>query len=194
MNGFDILELNNNLSKALENVGINIDKRIFNVNTKNAAIQYFGKDFLLKRYFRIEAGEKIAIHEKFLLPEELQDKGISKIVLKEFYKQYKNCGIDKILLRANDKVGGWAWARYGFCIDKNEIENFLIQIPEKQRIKMKDIVNNFYKDKKNKNKQFPMNLLTLSEFKNCFANTNWYGELNFNNLQQIKTFENYLNQ
>ena len=72
------------------------------------------------------------MHTQFEFGKNYQNKGYSKKISKELLKQYENCGISKILLHADKTTGGWAWARYGFCVNKDEIENFLIQISDAQ--------------------------------------------------------------
>ena len=123
----------------------------------------------------------------------MQDKGISRIVLKEFYEQYKNSGVGKIKLHANKDIGGWAWARYGFCVsNKEEITDFItIQASPKNQKGMLDIVEMFYKDHDDKT-PFPMNLIAKPEYKKNLMGASWWGEIDLTNAEQTKVFENYL--
>ena len=48
-----------------------------------------------------------------------QGGGFAKDMFKAMYKQYKNAKIPFISVHANIDVGGYTWARLGFCVDKS---------------------------------------------------------------------------
>lgn len=195
--GFDVLTLNQYIMELSKKYQMNITKRILDVDNEYGIINYWGDKITLERIFRIEDGHKIAIHHYFELSEDLQDKGIGALILKQYYEQYKNCNIDIIKLRADKGVGGWAWARYGFSVsNRSEVDNWLMSVSEKAKKtgvydEIKKIVDDFYVDKKD-NTPFPMNLLAKPEYKKICLGTDWYGELELSNKRQTKIFENYL--
>lgn len=63
--------------------------------------------------------EKSVYHERFALPNSIQEGGIAGKVLKESLQEYDKMGVQRIDLHANISVGGYAWASYGFEFDKN---------------------------------------------------------------------------
>lgn len=63
--------------------------------------------------------EKSVYHERFALPNSVQEGGVAGKVLKESLAEYDAMGVERIDLHANISVGGYAWASYGFEFDKN---------------------------------------------------------------------------
>lgn len=53
-------------------------------------------DFLIERVLLMRNNLRIAIHQLFILPEALQGRGLAKIILCSFYRQYQSSGIDQI--------------------------------------------------------------------------------------------------
>lgn len=79
--------------------------------------------FMVKTFRTDESGMKIADHEKIQIPLGAQSTGINKKIFRDSLELYKSEEIDKITLRANVDVGGYAWFRYGFVpVDNKQIE------------------------------------------------------------------------
>ena len=76
----------------------------------------------MPRFFRFEkiSGKEVSVvdHKLFVLPEDLQGKGISKTLMSEMVSLYKSCGINCVYIHANIDVGGYCWARYGAIAEK----------------------------------------------------------------------------
>ncbi|MBR4265689.1 MAG: hypothetical protein IKQ46_06505 [Bacteroidales bacterium] len=186
------------MNKIFEEFGIQIKKKDFRVKSKEATILFEGEQnkIDLSRYFFYRDGEKIVNHTRFKLIGNLQQKDISKLITKAFYKQYKNCGIKKIELHADDKIGGWAWARYGFSISSKEEVKKLVSLNASPKNKplMEAIIDDYYKNEaKNDNAPFPMNKLAEHpEFKEDIISFDWWGFLDLTDKKQVKVFENYL--
>lgn len=71
--------------------------------------------------------EKSVYHERFSLPNSVQEGGVAGKVLKESLTEYDAMGIQRMDLHANISVGGYAWASYGFEFDKNHHDESSIE-------------------------------------------------------------------
>jgi hypothetical protein len=83
--------------------------------------------------------EKSVYHERFALPNSVQEGGVAGKVLKESLSEYDTMGIERIDLHANISVGGYAWASYGFEFnkaqhDEKSIENLAEHFSDKLEI------------------------------------------------------------
>lgn len=130
--GFDVLTFDSRFESIMDkhNVMLNV-KELRRVNDKNVSLRYKGytekgEAVELIRYFRVEEinGERrpVVKHELFMLPEDLQGKGISKALFRELIYQYENAGIQKAYIYANITQGALAWARYGALAEKSDIK------------------------------------------------------------------------
>lgn len=61
-----------------------------------------------------EAGEPIAYHAEFTLPEDMQQKGLGMDFLDRSESLYESLGVKEIRLHANSSVGRYAWPKAGF--------------------------------------------------------------------------------
>jgi len=74
----------------------------------------------LERDFDIT--QKMAIHDYFKVSK--TGGGFSKKILKSSIDLYEEVGIKSVVLQANIDVGGYAWARYGFLMDKDNWNSY----------------------------------------------------------------------
>jgi hypothetical protein len=150
-----------------------------------------GKDFNMSRTFY---KDKSLIHNYFELHKDIQGGGISKVIFRDFYKQYQNGNFNKIEVGANIDVGGYTWGRYGFECELEQV-SYLI----KSRFQNNEILHNKYLDIfdnwiiNNPTKDyFPMNLLCNKETQQYMLNSHWDGVLDLNDKVQREVFEDYL--
>lgn len=210
--GADILRIDDELVKGAKKLGFDFnDKKLTfeEGDGKGVYIKYNGdKCKIERRVFVDRDGDKIAEHIKFDLSGDTdkeghplyQGKGYSKTVLSAFYNQYKKIGVDEIQTLANEDVGSWCWARYGFCTyDKYNVMHLLDSVERLAKAKglfevMVDIVNKFYESPNvTINTPFPMNLLTKDlRFKDILLGKSWDGFLALDDAKQVEIFENYM--
>ena len=151
---------------------------------------------LIERSFdRVKGGIAVS-HDNFVLEERLENKGISKVVLGEFYKQYRKMGVNTISLHADLDIGGYAWGKYGFSLTDgySGVENVISLSDASSLTKKlaKGLLDEYYKDK-DKSAPFPMSIFAYTKWgKDLLLNSDWYGFLNLNNKKAIETFERYL--
>ncbi len=70
----------------------------------------------MDRLFRFPRGGEPSVHHQlFELDPQLQGKGVAKELLANSVELYEQAGISKVTLFAALDVGGYAWAKYGFC-------------------------------------------------------------------------------
>lgn len=156
-----------------------------------------GRGFQLNRYFYKEPdGLSVCEHEYFELDDALQGKGLSKKLFNALYEQYKAVGVQKLTVHANLNVGGYTWARYGFCADSRSVAEKAIayhatKYPEKFEAASK-IIDDYYTNNNLSNrKPFPMNLLG-KKYKNLLIGGDWNGFLDFRDKKQLAVWEEYL--
>ena len=183
--GADILQLDNELTIGAQKIGITFNSRKLTFEDNMVTIEYEAPNGLcsISRKIFTENGEIKAEHTFFELSDAqdsngeylYQGKGYSKTVMSAFYKQYKKIGVSEIEIGANLEIGGWCWAKYGFCLyNKSAIMNWLSKTERYARIKgvyeeMEDIINNFYKSPNTIDTPFPMNLLAKEKYKDILV-------------------------
>lgn len=191
---FDLFTLNNDLENMCKANGITINYRDITIKENRFSIEYYGDNgFVLDRTFTKKDGVYEVHHNMFVIDKELQGKGISKSVFRALYKQYKNAGVDKMVVQANIDVGGYTWARYGFLADdKYEVIRGLgSKMTDKLKKEVVSFVESYYKGKDDY-EPFPMNILAEKFGKPSLLGGSWYGHLDLRSEVQRKIFEKYL--
>ncbi len=200
--GFDVLAFDKVVEQVCDKNRILIKiKRIEDALDGKVALRYLGrlengKEFELSRYFRFEkiSGKNVPVvdHKLFVLPEELQGKGISKELMSAMVKQYKSCGIKRAYIHANIDVGGYCWAKYGAVAEKKEVEMIIENALNEHKIsiheyaKAKSVIEN-YKE------LVPMqNLANMSFGRNMLKGSSWQGYLDLSNEVQFEYLRDYL--
>lgn len=193
-NRLDIVRLDDNIQKIFAEQGITDIACTMRASLSGGVhLSWSGTGVELKRSFDIEDGKKVVEHELFELNKELQGNGISRKVFKALYEQYRITGVERIELFANIDIGGYAWARYGFCA-KNRSETInAIRFPSlttKQEKKIMDIINEHFN---NSNTHFPMNQIARLPYgKKALLGSRWEGVLDLTDARQRGVFERYL--
>lgn len=161
-------------------------------------LEYLGKsssggEVKLFRTFKKGKNGVEADHVSFKLPDELQGIGISKEVFRGLFAEYEDMHLSRINLTANATVGGYCWAKYGFCAKKSDILHIAEDICHRGKIssveydEVVSIANMVEGD------TMPMNLLAqLPYAKDMLKGENWIGHLNFSDREQVKYMKDYI--
>jgi GNAT superfamily N-acetyltransferase len=202
MKGFDVLSFDKCVEDMCDKNKISIKiKQLEDAFDGKVSLRYLGrlengKEFELSRYFRYEEiGDKripVVDHKLFVLPDELQGKGISKQLMSAMVEQYEKCGISKAYIHANIDVGGYCWAKYGAISDKGTVKTLIDNAFQNKDITLEEkslafTVMERYKD------SIPMQkLANLSFGKRMLKGSSWHGYLDFVNDVQKKHLHDYL--
>lgn len=174
------------------------DKQISFFKNGNATMTYNGVaegggKVEVVRDFRHTANGIEVNHSRFILPEELQGKGISKEIFRNLFAEYGDMRVARVNVKANADVGGYAWGKYGFCATQTEVKNLLQRAVSSARITREEydkaisIVNMSGKG------AFPMNLLANASFgERLLKGEHWQGFLDFADREQVKFMKEYV--
>jgi hypothetical protein len=202
--GFNYLELTRFLSEFAKEHDLQFDFIAAGASEQGFRMEWVAADnsvyaFLLDRVLVVRNEVKIAIHNLFTLPERLQGRGLAKVVLLGFYKQYQAASIQQIELMAGKFIGGYAWALYGFdAIDRQTVCDIIElgrarpDITHEESNLHLNVFNDFYKENPPES-PFPMRVLATSPGgKALLKGTNWRGVLDLQNELQRELFETYI--
>ena len=150
------------------------------------------EDVELNRVFFKEGNRIIVDHALFDLPEELQGKGISKAIFRSLFSEYENMGVDEVRVKANIDVGGYCWAKYGFCAKTSEIQD-LAKMRYDDKVITKEQYNIVTSRLKKMGDVTPMNYIASLDFgKEMLLGTHWNGFLRLNDLPQLNYLHDYV--
>lgn len=102
--------------------------------------------------------EKPQVHHNVLqIPPSIQSKRLARNFLKKSLEYYKQIDIRAISVMANIDIGGYAWAKYGFCTEQRHIDTLLRETGHRLFFPMKE---HFRKN------SLPVSLTSLDEIIN----------------------------
>lgn len=192
-NRMDIVWLNDQIQTIFAKHGINGLTCVVDAYSNGIAFRWSGGGVTLVRSFSVKNGVKVVDHDLFVLPKELQNKGLSKPLFKVLYEQYKIVGVQRMEVYANMDVGGYTWARYGFCAEERKTVDKAIQfrkLTTEQKEEIKTIVKSHFKSS---SEPFPMNKIAKLPYgKKALLGGSWKGVIDLTNASQRNVFENYL--
>lgn len=193
MGEFDLQEYGNEIEEALNKQGIKITDKAFAIRSKTAQILQRNSDgtTVIHRsiHYDPSTGQRNVSHRMLEINEELQGKGLSRELLKVMYKQYKKAGVKEIVLAANMEVGGYAWAKYGFHVPKDEIDLVTVSRNVKG---FKQITEKYFRENPTA-ESFPMRIIAdMPGGKEMLLGSDWGGFLDLTDRAAVQTFENYL--
>lgn len=149
------------------------------------------------RTFYKEKDELFVDHSFCLVPQSHQGKGLIKPVFKASLQQYVNMGVRKIIVHAGLGGGGYTWARHGFvAVNREEVQEILKEARKKLSIidlrPVEGIFKKYYFDHP-AGTDFPIVLWAgLPYMKDVLRGSDWWGELDLHNPEQIRNFSNYV--
>jgi len=166
--GFNIAELDSDLNNIISKHQIEAETFSKELLVYKDQVQIIlkgfhnGDAFELKRVF----SDKMVEHNLFLVPEEIQGKGFAKDILKTFYKQYQKSGIKNIEIYANIDVGGYAWGRYGFQAQIDDVATILQKYTRNygEFANEANLIFDTWLEQNPNATHFPMNLLADADF------------------------------
>lgn len=193
MGEFDLQEYGNEIEEALNKQGIKITDKVFALRSKTAQIMQISSDGTTAIHRGIHydpsTGQRNVSHQILKIKEELQGKGLSRELLKVMYKQYKKAGVKEIVLTANMEVGGYAWAKYGFHVPKDEIDLVTVSRNVKG---FQQITDKYFRENPTA-ESFPMRIIAdMPGGKEMLLGSDWDGFLDLTDRAAVQTFENYL--
>lgn len=198
-NQLDIVKLDNDIRSLMTRFGYNdfdISGRMQADANGNVLAEWsdWNNTFKLTRKLFIDSeGRKVVDHHLFELDKALQGKGISKRIFQSLYEQYKATGIERMEVFANIDVGGYTWARYGFCVKSRDEVISAIRfsaLTAKQEKRIMAIVDEHFETS---NEPFPMNKIAKLPYgKRALLGQCWDGFLDLTNAKQRSVFESYL--
>lgn len=196
MKGFNIAQFDKEFEQLCDQNKIRIKEKQLSVfKNGNTEFVYRGEaegcefgDVELRRSFRkLRNGRIIVNHDLFILPDELQGKGIGKSVMRSLYGQYRKCNVNEIHLLANKNIGGYAWARYGFSLDYEDALYVVRSNPSAT-----ELVKQYYA-LHNKPDLIPMRIVADQPYgKELLLGRSWDGVLDLDNKTERKYFESYI--
>jgi len=194
-NRIDIVTLNSEIQSILAKHGVTDVLCVMKATSAgNIRLNWASDDFEMVRSFDTDSkGIRTVDHELFTLSKNLQGKGISKQIFRALYKQYKAVGVQRMEVFANIDVGGYTWARYGFCVADRDTALSAIKISrltQKQEARIVAIIEEHFSKS---SAPFPMNKIARLPYgKKALLGPLWDGILDLTDLTQRRTFESYL--
>jgi hypothetical protein len=202
MKGFNLPEFDKDLQNTIKSYDPNMtikQKTLTFYDHKNEYVLHYyglidGENFLLTRLFK---KNNVVEHELFALPKSAQNKGLSKAIFRDLYKQYQNAGVKKIEVHANIDVGGYTWGKYGFTANKNEYSFLISHANSQQKAGLiSDADNRNFQQwlRGYKDKDIPIYEVAYGKKygKDLLLGSDWEGYINFSNAKTKKIFEDYL--
>lgn len=193
MGDFNIEQLDNDINGLCKKYGIQIKTKELTSYFGEHKIEYVGENnFRLTRSFL----NKIAYHDTFTLPEEVQGKGFAKELFRSLYTQYQNAGIEEIQIVANMDIGGYAWAKYGFKAKADRYDDLMSwgKFLKEDKILSKTEFLDFENwITSYKNQDIPMRELVDKKYgKKLLLGSTWKGFINLTDEKQREILEKYL--
>lgn len=194
-NRLDVVRLNDDVQGVFAKYGV--EEMSLTISEANGALKLTWRGdggIALRRVFYIdEQGRKVVDHDLFTLPKEFQGKGISKRIFRALYEQYKVAGVQRLEVFANIDVGGYTWARYGFCAKSHRDAIWAIQssaLTSRQEKRIMEMIDEHFASSSG---PFPMNKIARLPYgKKALLGSNWEGILDLTDPRQRRVFEAYL--
>ena len=205
---FNLLRLLQVIEEILTRVtSLPIHRKIYYNTTTGELLIDFRNEFtteeqavVFQRTFYKETTHIIVSHDYFVLPSTHQRQGLAQPVFQESLQQYINVDVFKILVHAGLSGGGYTWAKHGFTItNRSEVDDILAaarkQLFPAQIEAIEKVYNHYYNnpDPVFHHKAFPVVLWANIPFmKPVLMGSDWHGELNLKNEEQLTNFTNYV--
>lgn len=202
MRGFDLLKFDKDVEIILDVNGIRIEDCSISRDQDDGSmvLYYFGTSeaggqFEMRRKFFERNGKIVVKHDLLEIPEELQDKGIARMLFRPMLQQYLAMGADEIELVANMDIGGYAWARYGFST-RNFYKAYDMLAFSEASNEVQELARKYlesYYSAIPKETPFPMRLLAAQPYgKELLLNTFWDGYMNLKDRKQVAYIKHYI--
>jgi hypothetical protein len=169
-------------------------------------IRYYSNNYkdpksglLFSRTFIKEASELLVIHDYLVLPEVSRGKKIGKKVLAACLQQYLNMSVSKIRVHAGLEDGGYVWAKAGFkAVSKAEVTLILKKAKQQLKTDEYQIVKAWYDDYYNNDPTgTAFNIedwALLGYMQKILKNSDWHGEIDLTNHEELTNFKHYVSR
>ena len=200
MRGFDIMRFDRSFESLCDRYEINLSKKVCLIDSDTSKVRYVGQapsggKVNLEREFVRGANGIEVNHSHLIIPDELQGKGISKEIFRYLFREYGDMGVSRINVTANMSVGGYCWARYGFCAEKSEAISVVGQALAASRITKEEYTEALSIINGHNGSAFPMNYLANLPYGKRMLNdptVEWNGFLDMKNRAQVRFMKDYV--
>lgn len=199
LRGFNLVKFDSFVENICDEWKLKIEKKSVVLTRDNdvsfsyTAYGENGDFFSLVRRFIMQDGKRVVIHSNFVLPEKMQGQGISKSLFRELFKQYESMGVNEVQLYANMDVGGYAWGKYGFCGDKEDVLDILKDAYEERHVINKNRYNELIIAVNKKGEKIPMNIIANEDDgKKILLGQSWIGKFDMSDKKQLEYLKDYV--
>lgn len=200
MSGFNVVEFDKQWEQIMDEYHVLIKtKELSGMN--NATLRYVGltesgEEVELSRTFKFEKidGKRVPVvyHNLFVLPEELQAKGISKRTFRNLISQYEQIGVSRAYIHAAVTKGAYVWGKYGAIAEKQDILLIVERALKKSRISQIefDEINSYLS---RFDEMIPMAPLSYAPYgKRLLLGESWYGYIDLADESELNYLHQYL--
>ena len=198
MKGFNLMRFDKSFESLCDRYEIKLASKDCYISKNMTELQYYGTTpsggqvKLEREFVRGKNGIEVN-HATFKLPDDLQGKGISKEVFRYLFREYGDMGVSRINVTANISVGGYCWARYGFCTDKAQAMSVVSESLARGNIIQSEYEEAISVIKMYGKNSFPMNLLAeLPYAKKMLKGLEWNGYLDMSDTAQVRFMKDYV--
>lgn len=200
MAGFDILRFDKHFEKIFDEYSVKFSAKELSDNHGIVKLRYKGSiengsEMEMTRLFRFETidGRNVPVvdHALFVLPDDIQGKGISKRVFAELIMQYEKAGISRAYVHANMDVGGYCWAKYGCYAEKKSVKETIDAALTNGKISAEEF-QNAMSYIEGYDSYVPMQGLAFKSYgKRLLMDSSWHGIIDLNDVTQMEYLKKY---
>lgn len=192
----DLEEFSQVVSDAYKKAGVELfeDEKVEIYIDRRGEGLYINDKRNLEFDIQFDAETKAMKIDLFIIDnEEMRGLGLSKSMFDALLPTYDKLGVEKIIVHAGDKNGGYTWARYGFRAKYREASSAINLIEDKTlQQKAESIFEKFYETHE-KSELFPMNMIAEKEWgRKALSGTKWWGEIDMLDATQRKNYVDYI--
>lgn len=202
MNGFDILGFDESFNGICESGGIEITRRSLLTSGDTAVLHYEGVGgkggmTMTRTFYHEKIGGRKSIevhHDTFILPEDLQGKGISKKVIRSLFEEYERMGVKRVSVDADLDAGGYVWAKFGFCCNRKSFVKSIAESAFDAKKITQDELDDILRYLSECRKDFvPMNYLASKKYGHRLLDgTSWPGYIDLDDQARMDYLHQYV--
>lgn len=206
MKNFNLTKVDKDITELASEAGIEMEtfKKTLKLGSNENYLQFMSDErnnegkpsFWVGVSMRKEGNVNIAEHEYYVVPDKVQGKGYAKKINKSLVSQYKNIGIDRVILDAGSSVGGYAWAQQGFYAKNGSEAYRAIKLGRKNpHYKEAEAMLDRFYEKHSYDTPFPMHKISSQSYgKDLLLGGKWKGFLDLHDKSQMERFNKYVNK
>lgn len=194
-------QMNEDMQDALSSYNMKLNPEELRLRRSSASVDYslIDKDGYvvgnMTRRYIIKDGKKIVEHQLLTIDPTIQGKDIGKRLLKAQLDFAQKAGMDEIRVHANIDRGGYAWARYGFKMDKLDAQGIVHTV--ERRLGDKHPATQAFKTAVNSTKGDYVHIKPVvdkyrEDMKSALKGVDWQGVINLRNKNNLAEYSGYL--